>query len=115
MHCVRFAKCRGGDFRKPDRLDLAFFHQVRQGADALLDWHPLVPAVQVVNVDDIGLQALEALLAVLLDHLGAPVDLALTLRVPEHAAFGDENEFVAPAPASFAYSCLSPADSVSRT
>src|SRR5687767_650079 len=32
----------------------------------------------------------------LLDRLGPSVDLALALRIPEHAAFGGEDELVAP-------------------
>ena len=34
----------------------------------------------------------QALLAVLRDHLGTAVDLALALRVAEHAALGGEHE-----------------------
>ncbi len=98
MHGVRLSKRRRRHLGQADRPDLSFLHEIREGADALFDRQPLVPAVQVVEVDDIGLQPLEALLAVLPDHLGSAVDLTLTLRVPEHAALGDEDE-LAPAAA----------------
>jgi hypothetical protein len=52
--------------------------------------------VQVIHVDYVGLETLKALLAVLLDHLRPAVDLTLTLRVPEHAALGHEDEIIPP-------------------
>ena len=41
--------------------DLPLLHQIGERADAVLDRHALVPAVQIVQVDHIGLQALRRL------------------------------------------------------
>src|SRR6059058_4331807 len=50
-------------------VDLALFHQPAQFADAVLDRDLLVPAMQVVQVDHVGLQAAQAVLAVPADRL----------------------------------------------
>src|SRR5258705_10154588 len=91
MHAMRFSKRIGGDFGKPDGLDLSLSHDVGHGPDAVFDRNPLVPAVEVIEIDHIGLQALEAVLAGLCQNLRPAVDLAQSLRVAEHAAFARED------------------------
>src|SRR5687767_10160369 len=85
-----------GHFAQADGTDLPGGDEVGKRTDALLDRDPLVPPVQVVHVDDVGLQPLEALVAVLPNHLGTPVDRPLPLLVAEHAAFAGEHD-LAPA------------------
>src|SRR5262245_54695766 len=88
-------RCRR-DFTESDGSDFSFLHEIGDRSDAFLDRPPLVPAVQVVEVDDLGLQPLKALLAVLADHLRAAINLPLTLGVAEHAALRGEHVFTAP-------------------
>ena len=81
---------------RPMVFSLACFDQPRQLADALLDRQALVPAVQVVEVDDIGAQVAEAVLEVAADDLGPAVDHPLAVEA-EHAALGRQ-QVVAAAP-----------------
>ena len=64
--CTRVRPAHGGgrDLAQADRPDLAGLDQVGQRADAVFDRHALVPAVQVVEVDDVGLQPRQAVVAV---------------------------------------------------
>ena len=95
MDAMRPANRRGRHLAQPDGPDLALAHEVGQGTDAVFHRHALVPAVEVVEVDDVGLQARQALFAVAPDGLGPPVDLALACRVAEHAALAREHDPVA--------------------
>ncbi len=70
---------------RPSARTLPCFTSSGHRADAVLDRHALVPAVQVVQVDDLGAQTLEAVLAVACDGLGAAVDDALDAVVEGHA------------------------------
>jgi len=70
--------------------------------------------VQVVEVDDVGLQPLEALFAVTADRLGTAVDLPLPLGVAEHAALGGEDDLAAPVPEHAADERLVGAEAVKR-
>ena len=59
----------GGHLRQPEVTDLARGHQFGHGADGFLDRHVRVAAVHVVQVDDVGLQSLQALVDAL-PHIG---------------------------------------------
>ena len=59
MHSMRAAQRGGGHFAQAKGANLAGGHQLGQRADAVLNRHLLVPAVQVIQVNHVGLQALE--------------------------------------------------------
>ena len=83
----------GGNFRQADGADFALLHQIGQRADAFFNRDVFIPTVQVVEVDHIGLQALQRGFALLLEGGGAAVDYALAVNAA-HAAFaGEENLF----------------------
>ena len=83
---MRAAQGVGGHFRQTDALDLALAHQVGQRADTVFDRHFLVPSMQVIQIDDIGAQALQAVFASALDGFRPTIDCALTALV-ENPAF----------------------------
>ena len=56
-------KRRGGYLRKADGPDLSLPHQIRKRADALLDGHVPIHPMEVVEIDDVGLQAFQAVVA----------------------------------------------------
>jgi len=95
MHVVRPAQGVGRNLGQADAADLARLHQFGQRADAVLDRHALVPAVQVVEIDDVGLQPLQAVLAGLLQYVGMAVELALALCIAERPALAGQNELAA--------------------
>ena len=67
--CTACARRKRGrrDLAQAQRPHLARSHQLGHRADAVLDRHRLVPAVQVVQVDDLGAQAPQAVFAVAAD------------------------------------------------
>src|SRR5687768_18488998 len=92
MNTVRLADRRCRDFAQADRPYLSLCHQIRHRTHALLDGQTFVPAVKVVQIDDVGPQPGEAVLARLPDDFGATVNLTLPLRIAEHAALAREDE-----------------------
>ena len=94
---MRPAQRGGRHFRQADRPDLARPHQITQRTHTLLDGHLFVPAVQVVQVDHIGLQAPERGFAGGPQRGGPTVDDAHQLPVASHihalhAAFAGQRE-----------------------
>ncbi len=70
-------------------LHLAGLHQIRHGADRILDRHRGVDAVLVVEVDDVKARALEARVAGLAHVVGPAVDaLEAAVRVADVAELG---------------------------
>src|SRR5258708_22130451 len=59
MHRVRATNGLGRSFRETDGLDLAFFDELAQGADRLLDWRGWIDPVLVIEVDVVGAKSLE--------------------------------------------------------
>ena len=59
MHGMRAAQRGGGHFAQAKGANFSSGHQIGQGTDAVLNRHLLVPAVQVIQVNHVGLQALE--------------------------------------------------------
>ena len=59
VYGMRAAQRGGGHFAQAKGANLAGGHQLGQRADAVLNRHLLVPAVQVIQVNHVGLQALE--------------------------------------------------------
>ena len=91
VNAMGLAKRIGGDLGEPDGLDLSLFHHLGHRPDAVLDRNALVPAMKVIKVDRIGLQAFEAVLTGLCEDLGPAIDFAQPLCVAEHAAFAGEH------------------------
>eukprot|EP01034_Spumella_vulgaris_P030494 gene30494-37719_t len=60
VHRMRAAQRGSRHFRQADAADLARAHQVGQRAHTVFNGHTLVPAVQVVQVNHIGLQTAQA-------------------------------------------------------
>ena len=88
----------GRHFTQAQRAHLAFAHQVAQGTHAVFDGHFFVPAVQVVQINHIGLQAAQAVFAVAAQALGAAIDDAFDTVVELHtcqAAFAGQREAAA--------------------
>ncbi len=113
MHRVRPAQGGGGHFRQADGPDLPGRHQLAEGADAVLDGDLPVPAMQVVEVDDVGLQALQAIVAGLLDRLGPAVDHPHPVHAG-HAALGGQDVFLPAALQGVADQGLVGAEAVER-
>ncbi len=90
MHGMGTAQRGGGNLGQADALHLARAHQIGQSVDAVLDRHLLVPSVQVIEVDDVGLQALQAFLAGSLDRPGTAIDDALAFYAGHAALAGKE-------------------------
>ena len=73
MRQMRAAKRLGACFRQPEKTHLAFLHELRHRADAVLDRHLWIHAVQVVQVDDVDTEALQTALAARFHALGTAV------------------------------------------
>ena len=86
----------GGDFGEAEIPDLAGLHQFRHGAYRVFDGHLLVQAVQVIEIDAVGAEALKACVATRGDLVGVAVDAALAVRVDPHAELCCEYDLVAP-------------------
>ena len=92
------ANGRRRHFTQAQRAHLALAHQVTQRTHAVLDGHFFVPAVQVIQVDHIGLQAAQAVFAVAAQSLGATIDNAFDTVVELHTCqttFAREREAAA--------------------
>ena len=83
------------NFRKPDVPDLALLLQVTEGAGTFFDRDILVPAVEIVEIDDIGLKVGEAFFAGLDDGLWASVDASLAVFVDDDSTLAREHELIA--------------------
>src|SRR5690606_38626214 len=83
-----------GDLGQSDRSNRAGAYEIRQCADAVLDRHVSIDAVQIVKVDPIGAQAAQCLLARALERFRAAVDDALAVHAG-HAALARQEEALA--------------------
>ena len=83
----------GGYLAQADRSDLASLDHTGKGADRLLNRHGLVEAVQIVEVDDIGLQARKTGLDRGQQRLRPAIDHTLAVDAG-HPAFGGEDELL---------------------
>ncbi|MNT24719.1 hypothetical protein D3C72_1602100 [compost metagenome] len=96
---VRAAQCVNPHLGQAQRADLALFLETRHFTHGFLDGHALVPAVQVVQVDHVRAQALQAVLAVLAQGSGVAVDHAAHHAViaahARHAALAGQGDVVA--------------------
>ena len=78
----------GRDFRQADRADLPFGHQVGHGPHGLFDGHPGVTTVQVVQIDFIDAQPLQACFTGRPDIIGPAADIHRTVLVAHEAKLG---------------------------
>ena len=100
MHGGGPPECARSDLGEPDRARLAGVHQLGHRADAVLDRHPRIGAVQLVEVDVVHPETAQARVARGADVLRAAVHPAqrLVLRVAHDAALGREDDLRAPPP-----------------
>lgn len=79
----------------PYVLILAFLDQFGKGADTVLDRYVAVEPVQIIEIDDIGFQTAETVLAGLLDPFRIAVDITrlVALARIETALAGEEKFF----------------------
>ena len=73
----RPSNAAGGDFAKPDALALSGFHKASQCLRHFLNRQPLIPPVQIINVDAIDTQFLKAFIKTLLKE-----SFAIVVREP---------------------------------
>lgn len=73
------AQCCRRHFRQANGFDLSFAHLVGQCASAFFDGHLLLPAVQVIQIDDLGAQAPEAFVTGTFEGLEPSVDHPLAV------------------------------------
>src|SRR3569832_858803 len=92
MNLMRLADRIRRHFRQADGPDLTCAHHLGQRADALLDWDALVPAVQIIEIDDIRLQASQAVVTGLPARFRPAIDFAFTVRVAEKATKTNKQE-----------------------
>ena len=81
---------------RPRLSTLPSLHQPGHRTHAFLDGHALVPAMQVIEVNDVGAQPPERGFAMLAQGFGPAVDLALALAVLEHTALARQHELPPP-------------------
>src|ERR1700730_4954429 len=84
-------------FAQPEVTDLALLDEPRHCADGLLDRHPWVDTVLIVEIDDIDTEAFHARLARLNNIGGGPVDAVGATGPAGLAKFGRDHDTVAPA------------------
>ena len=77
VHSVGAAQRAGRHFGQAQCAHLAFFHQTRHFAHAVFNGYFLVETVQVVEVNDVGLQAAQAVFAVLAQRRRSAINHAL--------------------------------------
>ena len=92
VHGMRLAQRRGGDLRQADRPDLPLVHQIRQRPDAVRDRHVRILAVQVIQIDHVGLQARQAVIAHAPQCVRARVDRPPARLVAEHPALAGQHD-----------------------
>ena len=97
---MRFVQGSARDFRQANASNVAFFDHVSQCAHTVFNRHAFVPAVQVVQVNHIGLQAAQAVFTGLLNRgwpaVNHPHQFSITRHIHTlHAAFAGQCEFVA--------------------
>ena len=111
---------RGGrHFAQAQRTQLAFGLQARHLAHRFLDRHGFVPAVQVVQVDHVGAQPLQAGLDIAANGFGPAVDHPLKRparpdRLAGHAALAAQRDALAVRLQHPAYQRLIGAEAVQR-
>src|SRR5262249_55244776 len=97
MHGARARQRFGPDFGETDPAHLAGAYEVGHRADRFLDRHARIDAVQVVEIDRIDAEPLQASVAGLANALRAPVDLAFLriARIAHDAELRREHDLVA--------------------
>ena len=85
MHRMRTFKRCGRHFGQSHGANLALAHQFRKRAHALLDGHAFLPTMQIVKIDDLGLEASQTILASLFEGLRPAVDDAPRTCIGTHA------------------------------
>src|SRR5688572_8329302 len=88
MHRVCALESDRANFGEPEMAYLAGAHQLGHGADRILDRHPGIEPMQVVQVDRFDSESLQTRIARTQYVLGTPVELAC----PGPIGIGDEAE-----------------------
>ena len=100
MFAVRFAQGVGRHFRQTNAADFSSTYQVSQGAHTLFDGHAFVPAVQVIQVNHIGVETAQTVVAGGFDGVGSSINDPHFFAIPVdihtlHAAFAGQGETAA--------------------
>ena len=97
VNLVRGAQRIGGHFGKPDIANLAFLHRIRHRADGFLDRAGEVAAVQVPEVDMVGLEEAQGLFEGAFRIFRRAIDAALAgFEIVFRAELGCDESLVAP-------------------
>ena len=81
----------GTRFGKPEITHLALLDEPGHCANGFLDWHQRVDPVLVVEVDNVRIQTLQALLASFLDILRPSIDRTIRIDPTEVSELGREH------------------------
>ena len=113
MDRLRLAQGRGRYLAEPDRPDLAGGDHFAERADRFLDRHLPVPAMEIIEVDPVGAEPLQAFLERASQRLRASVDDPLAVDAG-HSAFRSQHIFGSAVPDRLADQPLVGAEAVKR-
>src|SRR5690349_1253063 len=91
VYGMGLAQRSGADLRQADGADLPLPLQIRECADAVLERHGLVPTMQVVQIDAIGAEIAQRLLADGANGFRSAIDHPLAVA-PEQSALAGEDD-----------------------
>src|ERR1035438_1373422 len=86
---------RGGGFGESEVANLTSAHELRHRADGLFDGRVRVNAVQIVKIDPVDSEALQARVAGRANVVGASVDSGDRTAMAHKAELGGEEDLVA--------------------
>ena len=95
MNGVGPAQRGGRNFRQTDGSDLSLGHQIGHGSHGLLHGNVRIQAVQVIEIDDIDTQPLQAFFAGCGNIFGSPADAHRTVLVSHETKFGGDQHILA--------------------
>src|SRR5436190_1731536 len=113
MHRMRAAQGGGAHLGEADSANLAGRLEFRQRSNGVFDGNSLVPTMQIVQVDALGAEIAQRLLADRTDRLWPAVDHAFAIAA-EQAAFAGDDDVVRPPRENFADELLVSTKSVQR-
>src|SRR5947209_7824898 len=95
MDCMSAPDRRRAGLANAERAHLAGPHQLGHGAERVLDRYVGIDPVNEIEIDDFGLQTLEAFVAAFLHIFGTPVGKARTALELDIAEFAGDHVIAA--------------------